>query len=247
MCRQLKLVDKVIKNQESKAHKTIIEVTEYLSSFKYNLALISIMKLANYLYTKEEVSKKAAEILALLLAPFTPHLAEELWEKLGRKGFISLEKWPVGDRKKVDEKEEAAEDMFSRIRKDILALHELTGLTNPNKVTLIVASAWKHKFIAGLKKEIEKTRDTGKLIKALAAKDRTNAKVIANLVPRFVKNPDKIPEFVLTQKDEKKYVDGFVAGLEKEFNTKFEVVLEKESKHEKAKNAMPGKPAIVFA
>jgi len=247
MLTEKKIVDKVISNQESKAHKTILEVTEYVESFKYNLALISIMRLANYLYLKDEISKDAAKSLLLLISPFTPHLAEELWEKLGNKGFISQEKWLVADKKKIDEKTEAAEDMLAVVRKDIIALKELTGLTNPNKVMLILADDWKYKFVSGLKNEMEKTRDAGKLIKALTAKDKANAKLIANFVPKFVKNPDKIPAVVISQSEEKKALEGFVSDLEKEFKTKFEVVVEKDSKEAKASQAMPGKPAIVFA
>ncbi|HJX05311.1 MAG TPA: class I tRNA ligase family protein, partial [Candidatus Nanoarchaeia archaeon] len=246
MLTEKKIVDKIIKNQESRMHKTILEVTENIQNFRYNIALISLMKFANYLYNKEEVNRKAAETLLVLMAPFTPHLAEELWEKLGNKPFISLEKWPVADKKKIDEKAEAAEELYDLVRRDIIALQELTGLTKPNKIVLIVADAWKYKFMAELKKEMEKTRDVGALIKSLCSKDKANAKLIANLVPRFVKNPDKIPEVVLSQEVEKKALSNCVDELEKDFKTKFEVVLEKDSKHEKAHNAMPGKPAIVF-
>ena len=242
-----KIVDKIIKNQESKAHKTILEVTDYISSFRYNLALISIMKFANYLYTKEEISRKAAKTLLLLISPFIPHLAEELWEKFGKKGFISLARWPVADKKKIDEKIEAEEELYIIVRKDILALQDLTGLTKPNKIMLIIPDNWKYGFIKSLKKEFEKTRDIGKLIKTLSMKDKTHTKLFANFVPKFVKNPDKIPEIVLSQEEEKKALKDSITELEKEFKTKFEITLEKDSKHDKAKNAMPGKPAIIFS
>jgi len=39
-----------------------------------------------------------------LLHPFCPHITEELWEKIGGKGFISVAKWPVADEKKINEK-----------------------------------------------------------------------------------------------------------------------------------------------
>jgi len=246
MLSEKKIVDKSIKNQESRTHKTILEVTENIQDFKYNIALISIMKFANYLFIKEEISRKAAEALLLLISPFTPHLAEELWEKLGNKGFISTAKWPVADKKKIDEKAEAAEELYELVRRDIIALQELTGLTKPQKIMLVVPDDWKYKFITDLKKEMEKTRNVGDLIKSLCAKDKANAKSIANLVPRFVKNPDKIPQVVLSQEIEKKALNNCAAELEKDFKTKFEIFLEKDSKEEKAKNAMPGKPAIIF-
>ncbi len=241
-----KIIDKRILSQESKTHKAILEVTEHISSFKYNLALISIMEFANYLYHKDEISRFAAENLLLLIAPFTPHLAEELWEQLGNKPFISNAEWPVGDRKKVDEKQEAIEELFSTIRKDILALQDLTGLVRPGKVMLIIPDIWKYDFVKSLKKELEKTHDTGKLIKKLTSQDKKNAKSIANLIPGFIKNPDKIPRVILSQDQEKKALNSFVADLEKEFKTRFEVLAENKAEHDKARKAMPGKPAIVF-
>ncbi|MBN2052390.1 leucine--tRNA ligase [Candidatus Woesearchaeota archaeon] len=246
MITEKKIVDKNIKNQESKTHKAIKEVTENIESFDYNIALIKIMDLANYLNSKEEISRKAAETLLLLLSPFTPHIAEELWEKIGNKDFISIAKWPAYDEKKIDEKLEAGEELYEKIRKDIISLQELTGIIKPNKVVFILPDNWKYSFIKELKKEMEKTRNAGELIKALCAKDKTHAKLIANFVPKFVKNPDKIPMVVLSAAEEKKALDDCIAGLEKEFKTKFEIVAEKESKHEKAANAMPGKPAIIF-
>ncbi|MBN2459244.1 leucine--tRNA ligase [Candidatus Woesearchaeota archaeon] len=246
MLTEKKITDKPIKAQESRMHKAIIEVTEGIDNFRYNLALISIMKLANYLHTKEEINKKAAEALLLLMAPFTPHIAEELWEKLGNKPFISNAKWPVGDKKKIDEKLEAAEELGELVRRDIIALQELTGLTKPSKIVIAIADDWKYDFMKGLKKEMEKTRNIGDLIKALCAKDKQSAKTIANLVPRFVKNPDKIPQVVLSSEIEKKALQACAADLEKEFKTRFEIVVEGVAKQDKAKNAMPGKPAIIF-
>jgi len=95
---------------------------------------------------------------------------------------------------------------------------------------------------------MEESRNVCKIIKSLVEKekDKEKSKLIANLVPRFVKNPDKVPIVVLSQFDEKKALNSCIAELEKEFKTKFEIMLEKDSKHDKAQNAMPGKPAIIF-
>ena len=54
-----------------------------------------------------------------LFGVFCPHIAEELWEKIGNKGFISLEKWPVADEKKIDEKLEKEEEMLENLVSDI--------------------------------------------------------------------------------------------------------------------------------
>ena len=55
-----------------------------------------------------------------LLSIFCPHLAEELWEKIRNKGFISLEKWPVVDEKKIDKKLEEQEQAVEKTISDVM-------------------------------------------------------------------------------------------------------------------------------
>ena len=54
-----------------------------------------------------------------MLSPFCPHIAEELWEKSGGKGFVSLADWPKADEKKINEKIEQMEKNFEKIVGDI--------------------------------------------------------------------------------------------------------------------------------
>jgi len=62
-----------------------------------------------------------------LLSPICPHITEELWEKLGNKKFISLEKWPVADEKKIDEKFEKQEEAVDKLKSDIEHIKKLIG------------------------------------------------------------------------------------------------------------------------
>jgi len=82
-------------------HKTIKKVTDELESLKFNTAIAAIMEYVNYLReaydTKGTVNRKPIKTLAKLLAPFAPHIAEELWQKLGHKELIFKEKWPEYD------------------------------------------------------------------------------------------------------------------------------------------------------
>lgn len=75
-------------------HKTIKKVTEDIEVFHYNTAISAIMELVNYI--KENGStKESLEVLCKLIAPFAPHLAEELWVKvLGNKYSVHVSKWP---------------------------------------------------------------------------------------------------------------------------------------------------------
>ncbi|RMF55982.1 leucine--tRNA ligase [Candidatus Woesearchaeota archaeon] len=131
------IVNEKFRNQESKMHKTIKEVTKNIEEIKYNIALIKIMDFTNYLSNQEKVSREAAENLVLMLAPFTPHLCEELWEKLGKKPFVSLAKWPAYDEKKIDKKLEEQEAAQNKLREDV---RHIIGLIkkNPSKIYIYV-------------------------------------------------------------------------------------------------------------
>jgi leucyl-tRNA synthetase len=79
-------------------HATIQKVTDDSDKLRFNTAISALMELVNDL-TKETVRPRAAvETLLLLLAPFAPHMAEELWKKLGHSKTLAYEPWPVADR-----------------------------------------------------------------------------------------------------------------------------------------------------
>ena len=108
---------------ESKLNKTIKEITKQIRNFKYNLAVIKIKDLFNSL--PDETSKEVLEKSLKLLHPFCPHITEELWRKLGNKSFISLEKWPVADEKKIDKNLEKQEQAVEKLVEDINHIKKL--------------------------------------------------------------------------------------------------------------------------
>lgn len=78
-------------------NQTIKKVGEDLEVFHFNTAISQLMILVNFLTKNKVQSKRTLGLLALLLAPLTPHLAEELWEKLGYTESIHLTAWPTYD------------------------------------------------------------------------------------------------------------------------------------------------------
>jgi len=96
-----------------KLHQTIRKVTEdFDNRWHFNTSIAALMELINTLY-EEEAALSAAALeqilpsLSLLLGPFAPYLAEELWEQLGRKGPVFRQPWPAYDEALV--KEDAAD------------------------------------------------------------------------------------------------------------------------------------------
>jgi leucyl-tRNA synthetase len=89
---------------KKKMHKTIKEVTEDIENFKFNTAIAGIMELVNEIY--QDLNTDIAEAIrtvVMLLLPFTPHLAEEMWEKLGNPQSILKAPWPKYDEKLLQE------------------------------------------------------------------------------------------------------------------------------------------------
>jgi len=86
---------------ESKFHKTIKKVTNDIEDMKFNTAIASLMTLLNDITAAGAISKEDLGIFAKLLCPFAPHVAEEIWEVLGKEGFISMAKWPEYDEAKT--------------------------------------------------------------------------------------------------------------------------------------------------
>jgi leucyl-tRNA synthetase len=80
-----------------KLHQTIQKVTEDLDGIRFNTAISAMMELVNQLTQLPVRPRSALETLVLLLAPFAPHLAEELWSALGHAGSLAYERWPSYD------------------------------------------------------------------------------------------------------------------------------------------------------
>ncbi|MFZ3301199.1 MAG: leucine--tRNA ligase [Microgenomates group bacterium] len=82
-----------------KTHQVIKKVTEDIQEFKYNTSIASIMELVNTIYDLGS-DNRILKTLAQLLAPFAPHMAEELWTNvLNQKGSIHVSSWPKYDEK----------------------------------------------------------------------------------------------------------------------------------------------------
>jgi leucyl-tRNA synthetase len=78
-------------------HKTIAAVTADIETLSFNTAIAKMMEFTNY-FTKEERRPRAVmEPFVLLLSPFAPHLAEELWQLLGHKKSLAYESWPKAE------------------------------------------------------------------------------------------------------------------------------------------------------
>jgi leucyl-tRNA synthetase len=78
-------------------HKTIQKVTADIQGMRFNTAVSAMMILTNHLARLPKVPAQAARSIVLLVSPFAPHLAEELWQRLGGTKTLAYEPWPTFD------------------------------------------------------------------------------------------------------------------------------------------------------
>lgn len=109
-----KLVDEnkeitVTKEMERLRHKMIHDITLRMESFNLNTVVSGFMEYTNKLIDLQKkeggIDKETLKTLIILLAPFTPHISEELWETIGEPGSVFANEWPVYDKEKMQEDE----------------------------------------------------------------------------------------------------------------------------------------------
>ena len=106
---------------EKHIHKLIKKVTSDIDAMKFNTAIAAMMGTINTIYDIGKITKEELSVLAKLLSPFAPHLAEEIWSQLGREGLVSLAKWPEYDEAKtVDDTVEMPVQINGKVRSVIM-------------------------------------------------------------------------------------------------------------------------------
>ncbi|HXL05003.1 MAG TPA: leucine--tRNA ligase [Bacillota bacterium] len=103
------------KEMRRKVHATLKKVTQDLDRYSFNTAVAGIMELVNSLYQFRDeaktgheamdIMKEAVQTVLLMLAPFAPHITEELWHEIGYSGSVHEADWPVVDESALVESE----------------------------------------------------------------------------------------------------------------------------------------------
>lgn len=91
------------KELEGNIHKTIKKVSDDFENLKYNTGIAALMALINDFNSHGSITKKDLETFILLLNPVAPHITEELWQIIGRDGYLFEAAWPIYDEEKTKE------------------------------------------------------------------------------------------------------------------------------------------------
>jgi leucyl-tRNA synthetase len=95
------VVDAPVEALEAELHKTVAKVGEDIGAFKFNTAVSQMMIFLNAAEKAKAIGREQWGIFLRLLAPFAPHIAEELWHAAGREGSVHTAAWPEADPSKL--------------------------------------------------------------------------------------------------------------------------------------------------
>ncbi len=102
-------------------HQTIKKVTDDIESYSFNTAISQMMIFVNHVIKLDIRPKAAVEKFVLLLSPYAPHIAEELWQKLGNSESLSYQSWPEFEEELTKEKEiELAVQVKGKVKDKII-------------------------------------------------------------------------------------------------------------------------------
>jgi leucyl-tRNA synthetase len=158
----------------SRLQKRIQEATAAMENIQTRRALQSAFYLLyNDLrwYQRRGGKNQLRKVLSAwvrLMAPFTPHVCEELWAEMG-EGYVSLAEWPRADVALIDEEAERAEKLLEDTLKDVEEIVKVTK-AQPKKITLYTTPAWKRAVLEmALHQTLHGKLDMGALMKEAMA------------------------------------------------------------------------------
>ncbi len=243
-------------------------VTENMESLKTRTALENaLFEVWNdfrwYIRRKEKLNskilKEALETWIRLLAPFTPYMCEEIWNKMGHEGFVSLADWPVYDENKVNVQAEETENLIKNVMEDTSNILRATKMV-PKEIYYYSAASWKWKaYLTALKKSASGTLAINDLMKELMADPelKTVARKVAKFARGITEEINRMPEDMKQRQlqigalDEASLLGKAEAFFGREFNVKVHAYREDEQRLQdpkrKAGYARPYCPAIYIA
>lgn len=194
------------------------------------------------------INKMIAEKWIKMLSPMVPHIAEELWNKLGKKSLVSLEKWPGYEPKLIKPELEESESLVTSTAEDIRAIIKLIG-KQPSEIRIIIAPEWKNIVLRTVKELMSAGKRDIKFIMSVLMKNefmRKNGGEITRILTKITADASKMPKFIFGEKKELEIFKSSKGFFENEFSCGVVIEPASESMEQKANSAMPAKPSIVI-
>lgn len=239
-----KYIDKWL---ESVCNKTIKVTKEAMDAMNFRTAIqrgyFDMQRYLRWYIRRSPVPNKRIiswfiEVQTKILAPFCPHTCEEIWEKIGGKGFIAKAQYPVWDESKfADDRIEKSEDFVRSVIEDIQEIIEVAHLENAKEVFIYTADDWKYQAL-----QLATGRNMGDAMKAVMADPemRKHGKEVSRYIQKVVSD-----RLVPSGVDEKSILAEARDFISREIGMKVEINPQQDPENKK-KHAIPGRPAILI-
>jgi len=193
----------------------------------------------------KKILDKIIEAQVVMMSPFTCFLSEEIWEKLGKEGFVANAKWPEFVKSKINDDLVKSEDIIADVIEDVNAVFKLANVKQPKSITLFIAEEWKNKLFSRVNDLMKDTRNPGEIMKQLLtdAGLKKHGQYITKILPNAIKN-NRVPETIYGQNKEYEFLNSANNFLKENFGCNIDIVKEQNSDNPKSNQAFPGKPAI---
>ncbi len=201
-----------------------------------------------------DLLREFLEIQAKLLAPFTPHLAEEIWRSIGGEGFIQVASYPEPSEEAMDSRAEALEEFLKDTLDDVRQIRRATGIA-PERVFFYTSPSWKREVNEkAVRLRLDGQLEVGALIRETrnlpAVKEHSDQ--LQAFCKRLVKalsekGPEEL-ERIPWGEDEKAFLQGSLDFAQSELQADVEVHEEGQADvydpMSRASQSMPWRPAI---
>ena len=236
-------INEIIKEAEGFMEQTFFRSAIQLIYFEMQRALKWYFRRTNNAPNKEVIDKYIESQL-IMFSVFAPHLCEELWEKIGKKTYISIETWPKAD--KIDKTFNYKEELIENIITDIHQVFKLAKIEKPENINLFIAAKWKYDLFELVNEILKKTQNPGEILKKVMKEKEFQkyGKEISKFLPKMI-NSRKVPVVSLTNKQESFILNEAINFFKREFACEINIIDSEKSIEQKAKQAMPSKPAIL--
>ncbi len=211
---------------------------ETANDLKWYLRRVGGIKGAN-----KKIVHDALEKIIIMIAPLTPHFAEEMWQQLGNKNSIFAENnWPKFDELQSSEEVDIGENMLRQTINDIEEIQKLAKIAKPKRAKIFVAENWKFRVYQKVLRN--KDKNINDITKEIMSSDNYG-KATVNFIQSLYK---KITELrpALPRSLQLRLLNEAKDFLEKETKITVEIIDAEKSQDTKAKHATPQKFGILL-
>ncbi|MEK6949064.1 MAG: class I tRNA ligase family protein, partial [Nanoarchaeota archaeon] len=185
------------------------------------------------------------ESIIKMMAPVTPHFCEECWHMIGKKTFVSKEAWPKANEKAISKELDYGEEMISNTLADIREVLKLAKIDKPKAIKLFTSPSWKYELFEKVNNLID-SKHLNEILKEVMQNEKFRKywQDIQKFLPKMVATR-KLPQLKLGKEQELAIIMESLKFIKSEFNCGITIIGADKSSEAKAKQAVPGKVAIL--